>query len=134
MERCAFFVSPARSGHSIIGQLLCAHADVQVSDELAAVSLFDEGLSADQVYALIRTQDLNLQARGRAKSGYDYRVRGTAQNRADKRPRVIGDGEALPAVCLPGAGVERIADAMSLGLDSAEAIEGDVCLRYVTRR
>ncbi|MEO0586689.1 MAG: dihydrofolate reductase family protein, partial [Planctomycetota bacterium] len=49
-------------------------------------------------------------------------------------PRVIGDGDALPAVHLPGANVERIAEAMSLELESADAIEGDVCLRYVTRR
>ncbi|MEM1208141.1 MAG: hypothetical protein AAGI54_02630 [Planctomycetota bacterium] len=93
------FVSPARSGHSIIGQLLCAHPDVVVSDELGAVTMIDEGMSADQVYALIRTQDLNLQARGRAKSGYDYRV-GAAQNRTDKQPLVMGDAKGARATSL----------------------------------
>ncbi|MEO0965080.1 MAG: hypothetical protein AAFY08_08160 [Planctomycetota bacterium] len=94
-----FFVSPARSGHSIIGQLLCAHPDVVLSDELGAVTMIDEGMSADQVYALIRTQDLNLQARGRAKSGYDYRV-GAAQNRTDKQPLVMGDAKGARATSL----------------------------------
>ncbi|MEM0914420.1 MAG: hypothetical protein AAGK09_07395 [Planctomycetota bacterium] len=94
-----FFVSPARSGHSIIGQLLCAHPDVIVSDELGVVTMIDEGMSAEQVFALIRTQDLNLQARGRAKSGYDYRV-GAAQNRTDKRPLVMGDAKGARATSL----------------------------------
>ncbi|MEM9252694.1 MAG: hypothetical protein AAGB29_10130 [Planctomycetota bacterium] len=94
-----FFVSPARSGHSIIGQLLCAHPDVVVSDELGAVTMIDEGMSVEQVFALIRTQDLNLQARGRAKSGYDYRV-GAAQNRMDKRPLVMGDAKGARATSL----------------------------------
>ncbi|MEM6333763.1 MAG: bifunctional diaminohydroxyphosphoribosylaminopyrimidine deaminase/5-amino-6-(5-phosphoribosylamino)uracil reductase RibD [Planctomycetota bacterium] len=48
-------------------------------------------------------------------------------------PKVIGDDDALSAMSFPSLEVERIADAMRLTLESAEAIDGDVCLRYVTR-
>ncbi|MEM6334424.1 MAG: sulfotransferase [Planctomycetota bacterium] len=93
VQTFALFVSPARSGHSIIGQLLTAHPDVLIADELGAVTRVREGYSADQVYAQIRAQDLHHQARGRAKSGYDYLVHNAWQNVADKHPLVIGDAK-----------------------------------------
>ncbi|MEM0915120.1 MAG: bifunctional diaminohydroxyphosphoribosylaminopyrimidine deaminase/5-amino-6-(5-phosphoribosylamino)uracil reductase RibD [Planctomycetota bacterium] len=48
-------------------------------------------------------------------------------------PKVLGDATALPAVHLPGGPVERIADATTLTLESATPIDGDICLRYLTR-
>ncbi|MEO0966086.1 MAG: hypothetical protein AAFY08_13335 [Planctomycetota bacterium] len=117
VQAFSFFVSPARSGHSIIGQLLSAHPDVLYADELGAVTKIDEGYSADQVYALIRAQDLHLQNRGRAKSGYDYKVDGAWQNVPDKRPRVIGDAKGARATTLLAGGpgfAERVRAAVGV--------------------
>ncbi|MEM0914776.1 MAG: hypothetical protein AAGK09_09230 [Planctomycetota bacterium] len=100
VQNFAFFVSPARSGHSVIGQLLSAHPDVIFSDELGVVTKIDEGYSADQVFALIRAQDLHLQNRGRAKSGYDYRVDGAWQNVTNKHPVTIGDAKGARATAM----------------------------------
>ncbi|MEM9251549.1 MAG: hypothetical protein AAGB29_04285 [Planctomycetota bacterium] len=103
VQTFGFFVSPARSGHSVIGQLLSAHPDIIFSDELGVVTKIDEGYSADQVFALIRAQDLHLQNRGRAKSGYDYRVDGAWQNVTDKHPVAIGDAKGARASAMLAA-------------------------------
>jgi hypothetical protein len=93
VQRFCFFIAPARSGHSLVAHLLTAHPDVLISDELHALRYFAEGYTADQVYALIRAQNMYLQRRQRSKSGYNYSVEGTAQDDPKKHPLVIGDAK-----------------------------------------
>jgi hypothetical protein len=93
VQRFCFFIAPGRSGHSIVGHLLTAHPEVLISDELNALEFLRRGFSASQVYGMIYFRNSRSEGRGRPKSGYDYRVKGTAQGDLDKHPLVIGDAK-----------------------------------------
>jgi hypothetical protein len=102
VKRFSLFAASSRSGHSIMAHLLSAHPKVLISDDLAAVKFFREGYSRDQVFALIRYQDLCHQKRNRQKGDYNYKVDGVWQNINDKHSDVIGDASGVRALKLLG--------------------------------
>lgn len=93
VKRFSFFIAPRRSGHSIVAHLLSAHPHILFCDELDALMWFDEGFSAEQVYALIKYQNQRLGRPGRKKSGYSYKIADSWQYRWDKYPKVVGDSK-----------------------------------------
>ncbi len=89
----SFFIAPSRSGHSIIAHLLSAHPKILFSDELDAFYWFDEGFEAEQVYSVIKHQNMRYGKKGQLKSGYDYKIPGSMQYAWEKYPQVIGDAK-----------------------------------------
>jgi hypothetical protein len=84
------FAGFPRSGHSLVGSILDAHADALVAHELDAMGLFKHGLSAREVFALIRRNTRTFEAHGRYWNGHSYQVPGGHGGRA-VRARVVGD-------------------------------------------
>lgn len=90
VRRYCMFVGYPRSGHSLLGSLLNAHADAVVSHELDALRYFRFGFRRDQVFWLILERDRWFGRRGRTWTGYAYEVPGQWQGRF-RRLHVIGD-------------------------------------------
>ncbi len=93
LKTYCFFIAPSRSGHSIIAHILSAHPHILFCDELDALAYFDDGFSANQVYALIKYQNSRHGKKGGRKSGYSYAIPGSLQYAWDKYPEVIGDAK-----------------------------------------
>jgi hypothetical protein len=102
LKRFCLFEATGRSGHSIIAHLLSAHPKVMICDELDAVSLFKEGYSREQVFALIKFQDYRHQRRHRQKGKYNYSIDGLWQGEYEKKPEVIGDAKGEATMRLLG--------------------------------
>jgi hypothetical protein len=84
------FVGFPRSGHSLVGSVLDAHPGALIAHELDAVGLFDAGLSAAEVLALVRANTAAFEAHGRYWNGHCYAVPGGAGGDA-RRASVVGD-------------------------------------------
>ena len=84
------FAGFPRSGHSLIGSLIDAHADALVSHELDTMGLIENGLRRHEIFALIRRNSAEFMANGRYWNGFAYMVPDAANGHADA-PRVIGD-------------------------------------------
>ena len=96
------FVGHSRSGHSIVGALLDAHAQIALSDEVDALRYLRLGFSAEELMWLsvdVTRDQARRQRRKRGRAGavYSYFVAGQWQGRS-RDLRVVGDstaGEAL---------------------------------------
>jgi hypothetical protein len=89
-----FFVGHGRSGSSLVGALLNAHHNIVVSNELNALRYLAAGLTAEQLFHLIRfdaARSARLGSQGGG--GYRYAVDGQWQGRYDKL-LVLGDRKA----------------------------------------
>lgn len=88
------FVGHGRSGSTLVGALLNAHPNVVLSNEVNALRLLKNGLTATQTYRLIRLVSQRQARRGSpGGGGYTYAVDGQWQGRHEHL-RVIGDRKA----------------------------------------
>jgi hypothetical protein len=93
VEKFLIFIGYPRSGHTMIGSLLNAHADMVVSHELNVFQYVHRGFNRSALYGLIFERDREFAAMGRQWEGYDYTVPGQHQGEVD-RLRIIGDKRA----------------------------------------
>lgn len=84
------FIGFPRSGHSLIGSVLDAHPRAVISHELDAMGLFEKGLPARAIDALIMRNSAAFSAHGRWWNGFSYAVPWQPKGRAEAI-RVIGD-------------------------------------------
>lgn len=85
------FIGYPRSGHSLVGSLLDAHANAVIAHELDALRyLAAGGLTRDGLYYLILSRDRAFTATGRSWTGYDYAVPHQSQG-TFQRLLVVGD-------------------------------------------
>ena len=84
------FVGFPRSGHSLVGSILDAHADAVVSHELDAMGLLRAGLPERMLYALVLDNSAAFSRNGRYWNGFSYVVPGQEGGGA-KTPTVVGD-------------------------------------------
>ncbi|MFN5118508.1 MAG: sulfotransferase family protein [Cyanobacteriota bacterium] len=87
------FLSPPRSGHSLLGALLDAHPDAAIGHELDALLFLRWGWRLEEVLPLMERSARQTAAMERLPGGYSYRLQGQGQLR---RPLLVGDkhGEA----------------------------------------
>jgi hypothetical protein len=90
VERYCFFLGYGRSGHTLLGELLNAHREVVVSNELDALKYVRHRFTRAQLFGLILERDRAFGASGRVWTGYEYEVPNQFQGRYE-RLRVIGD-------------------------------------------
>ncbi|MDH5224759.1 MAG: sulfotransferase [Actinomycetota bacterium] len=90
--RCyCLFIGYPRSGHSLVGSIVGAHADAVISHELDALRYVQTGLvGRDLLYSMILRRDREFSDSGRTWTGYEYSVPGQAHGRFDEL-LVIGD-------------------------------------------
>jgi hypothetical protein len=113
VQAFVLFVGCPRSGHSLLGSLLDAHADAVIAHELDALRYVAAGWTRGELYARILLHDREFTAAGREWFGYDYTVPGQWQGRF-RQLRVIGDKRG-------GVTTQRLAKDPSL-LDRLEAV------------
>jgi hypothetical protein len=87
------FLSPPRSGHSLLGALLDAHPDAAIGHELDALLFLRWGWRLVEVLPLLERSAQWAAAQELLPGGYGYRLEGQGQVR---QPLVVGDkhGEA----------------------------------------
>jgi hypothetical protein len=87
------FLSPPRSGHSLLGALLDAHPDAAIGHELDALLFMRWGWRLVEVLPLLERSAQWAAAQELLPGGYGYRLAGQGQVR---QPLVVGDkhGEA----------------------------------------
>ena len=87
------FLSPPRSGHSLLGALLDAHPDAAIGHELDALLFLRWGWQLAEVLPLMERSAQWAAHQEQLPGGYGYRLQGQGQVR---RPLVVGDkhGEA----------------------------------------
>jgi hypothetical protein len=90
LERSCLFVGYPRSGHSLVGSLLDAHAELIVAHELHMLRYLRYGFSREQIFALLLERSRAQTEAGRSATGYSYVVPNQWQGRF-RRLRVIGD-------------------------------------------
>ena len=84
------FAGFPRSGHSIVGSVLDAHANAMVAHELDAMGLIEARAGAQEVFALIRQNTTAFQQHGRTWNGHSYAVPGGQGGNAEEA-HVLGD-------------------------------------------
>lgn len=97
VQRFAFFIGYARSGHTLVGTMLNAHRHVVIAHELDAIKFVRHRFSRRQLYALLLARDQQFGSIGRTWSGYEYDIPGQFQGRYEQL-RVLGDKRARASV------------------------------------
>jgi sulfotransferase family protein len=90
VERYCMFVGYPRSGHSLFGSLLDAHADVVLAHELDALRLMRFRFNRDQLFSMILANEASFTESGRLWTNSAYTVPDQWQG-SFRRLRVIGD-------------------------------------------
>lgn len=92
-QAVCLFLSPPRSGHSLLGALLDAHPDAAIGHELDALLFLRWGWRLEEVLPLMERSAWWAAAQAQLPGGYGYRLAGQGQLR---QPLVVGDkhGEA----------------------------------------
>ena len=87
------FLSPPRSGHSLLGALLDAHPDAAIGHELDALPFLRWGWRLEEVLPLMERSARWAAAQEQLPGGYGYQLAGQGQVR---QPLLVGDkhGEA----------------------------------------
>lgn len=119
--RFCLFVGYARSGSTLLGSLLDAHAEACIGNEVDVLGFAQAGYSRRQLFALLRESASRFTESGREWTGYKYEVPGQWQGRYE-RLVVIGDKKA-------GRSTRRLAETPDL-LDRMRETLG-VPLRFV---
>ena len=83
------FIGSVRSGHTLVSQIINAHKDALISDELGATRLFNKGVSRDKLFHAVNIR-ADSYFRGGNKTWTNRYSIGCSQNKT-KRPKVIGD-------------------------------------------
>lgn len=97
LKTFVLFVGHPRSGHTLVAELLNAHPDVVISNELDALQFVAAGFTRRQLLWLIADHDERFVEGGARWTGYDYSVPGQHQGRT-ARPLVIGDKHGAATV------------------------------------
>lgn len=84
------FIGHGRSGHSLVGSLLNAHAQATVSHELDALKYLRFPITRQQLFAMILRKDARFNSKGRKWGSYVYDIEGAHQGEFETL-RVIGD-------------------------------------------
>lgn len=87
------FIGYPRSGHSVVGSILDAHAAAVFSHRLDALGHLRAGVAPEAVFHMIVRNAERFARGGRKLTAYAYPVPGQHQGRSG-RPTVIGDQEA----------------------------------------
>lgn len=90
------FIGYPRSGHSVVGSILDAHAHAVFSHRLDALGHLNAGDPPETVFHMIERNSARFAHDGRKLTAYAYPVPGQHQGRC-ARPTVIGDQEAKKA-------------------------------------
>jgi hypothetical protein len=90
IEIFCIFIGYPRSGHSLIGSLLDANPDIIFSNEINALRYVKYHFSRQQIFYLILENSHDFSKKGRAHTGYSYKVNNQWQGRY-RKIRVIGD-------------------------------------------
>ena len=90
------FIGYPRSGHTLVGSLLDAHAQVVIANELGALRYLTLGFSMPQIYALLLRSSRDFTTKKR-RNWYDYHygVEGQWQGGRYTALRVIGDKQGM---------------------------------------
>ncbi len=99
VESFCLFIGYPRSGHSLVGSLIDAHADAVIAHELDALSYVAKQASKEELFAAILDNATRFGREGRQWTGYDYSVPGANNGRFDKL-QVIGDKKGGMALAL----------------------------------
>ncbi len=97
LRHFAIFIGYARSGHTLVGTMLNAHAEVVIAHELDAIRFVKHRFSKRQLYSLLLERDRQFGSNGRTWSGYQYEVPDQFQGRFEQL-RVLGDKRARSSV------------------------------------
>ena len=91
LQAFCLFIGYPKSGHSLVGALLDAHPDVIIAKATNPLALVvADGLSREEVFALLVESSRSEALRGRKQNKYRYEVPGQWQGRV-RTARVIGD-------------------------------------------
>ena len=91
LETFCLFIGYPKSGHSLVGALLDAHADVVIAkatNPLALVAV--DGMPRDEAFAMLLESSRDEALRGRKQNKYRYGVEGQWQGQT-RTLRVLGD-------------------------------------------
>ena len=101
------FVGYARSGHSLVGSIIDAHANAICSHEVDVLQFVEAGFGKSQIFSLILNNSRHFAAHNRVwEHGYSYAIPGQWQGRFSTL-RVIGDKKG-------GGSTRRLAGDISL--------------------
>ena len=98
VETFVQFAGFPRSGHSLIGSILDAHANARISHELDTMGLLRKGFTQADIFRLIDRQALDFTRHERYWNGFSYLVPGGAHLSPAPKIRVIGDKKGDVAV------------------------------------
>lgn len=90
VEKYCMFVGYPRSGHSLVGSLLDANANIVMANELNALELFKKGVPKRKIYYYLLQNSQKNAKQGRQQTGYSYEVPNQWQGKF-KNIKVIGD-------------------------------------------
>jgi len=121
---CAFIGYP-RSGHSLVGSLLDAHANINIANELDAFKYFANGFNRDQIYYLTIKNSEDHARKGRSQTGYKYDIKNQWQGRFSEL-LVIGDKKG-------GMTTQRIGSNPELIDKARKVIKTDIKFIHVVR-
>ena len=91
LETFCLFIGYPKSGHSLVGALLDAHADIVIAkatNPLALVAV--DGMPRDEAFAMLLESSRDEALRGRKQNKYRYGVEGQWQGQT-RTLRVLGD-------------------------------------------
>jgi hypothetical protein len=124
------FVGHNKSGTSMLGALLDAHAEIVLADEVDALRYVDAGFGRDELFHVLargaRAEARKGRVTARRLEPYSYAVPGQYQGRS-AAPRVVGDSTS-------GTSTRRLAEDPALFFRCAQMMPGiDVKLIQVIR-
>ena len=96
------FIGYPRSGHTLVGQLIDAHPDALISNELHALKYVQAGFSREQIYSMIIKRSKEFAEQGNKRGRYSYIVPNQWQGRYRKL-LVIGDKKGAGSAITLGA-------------------------------
>jgi hypothetical protein len=121
-----FFVGHNKSGTSLMGGLLDAHAQVVLADEADVLQYVDAGFGRDEIFQVLargaRTEARKGRVTARRLQPYSYAVPGQWQGRSE-RPRVLGDSTS-------GTSTRRLRTQPQL-VDRLQALMTDIDVKIV---
>lgn len=90
VEKYCMFVGYPRSGHSLVGSLLDANANIVMANEVNALELFKKRAPKRKIYYYLLQNSQKKAKQGRQQTGYSYEVPNQWQGKF-KNIKVIGD-------------------------------------------
>jgi Sulfotransferase family len=112
VDTLVVFIGHVKSGGSLLGAMLDAHADALVSDEVDLLRYLQAGFRREQLFQLVargsRREAMKGRVTARRLDPYSLAVAGASQGRA-ARPQVLGDVRSGPTTRRLGERLELLA-------------------------